>query len=547
MRALVVIACLLAPVLQPVCAAELHGTVVDAATGAPLPARVYVQAADGTWLFVRSASPEGSALPYREQWVPMPQSVEKHTTISAHPFSIDLAPGRYEVTIERGKEYFPLTRTVTIGTDAKRERFALTRWVNMADRGWYSGETHVHRRIRELPNALLAEDLNVAFPVTFWTTKAFSPPTTEPSPLRRQGPSPFGPREDRGSAMCTVDATHVFFPRNTEYEIFSVNDRAHVLGVISLLNHRSRFTEGIPPVAAIAEQAHREGAIIDLEKHNWPCSLMLVPVARVDLYELANNSLWKTAFGFRTSMVPPAAYMQVETDEGGFTEQGWIDFGLETYYTLQNCGFRLAPTAGTASGVHPVPLGFGRVYVHLEDGFSGPAWIAGLRRGRSFVTTGPMLFATIRGKDPGHVFRQEEPAASYTLRGEVVSAGPISRLEVVVNGRVTPLPHVDQRTDRGAFASRFERTLSSVRETSWIAVRVFMLENGRRVRFAHTAPWYVEVGGQPIRPRREETDYLIGRIREELRRNQGILPEAALAEYRKALRIYQDIARRARD
>ena len=57
------------------------------------------------------------------------------------------------------------------------------------------------------------------------------------------------------------------------------------------------------------------------------------------------------------------------------------------------------PTGGTASGVHPVPLGFGRVYVHLPGGFSYKTWVSGLNQGRSFVTTGPMLNGVKFGKD----------------------------------------------------------------------------------------------------------------------------------------------------
>ncbi len=38
---------------------------------------------------------------------PMPNSIERHTTVSAHPFTIDLEPGAYQLVIERGKEYLP--------------------------------------------------------------------------------------------------------------------------------------------------------------------------------------------------------------------------------------------------------------------------------------------------------------------------------------------------------------------------------------------------------------------------------------------------------
>ena len=76
--------------------------------------------------------------------------------------------------------------------------------------------------------------------------------------------------------------------------------------------------------------------------------------------------------------------------------------GFQNYYALLNCGFRLRPTAGTASGVHPVPLGFGRVYVNCPDKFSYDAWVRGLDRGESFVTTGPMLLVRVNGKGPGN-------------------------------------------------------------------------------------------------------------------------------------------------
>jgi hypothetical protein len=70
----------------------------------------------------------------------------------------------------------------------------------------------------------------VAFPVTFWTVRSDAAPGLEPSPLRSQGPSPFGPRKDRGYAPIAIDPTHVILPRNTGYEIFSVGERRHTLG-----------------------------------------------------------------------------------------------------------------------------------------------------------------------------------------------------------------------------------------------------------------------------------------------------------------------------
>ncbi len=424
-------------------------------------------------------------------------------------------------------------RQIELPEGRTEELFRLQRWVDMASRGWYSGETHVHRRLQELPNVMEAEDLNVAFPVTFWTTQAFNLPDLQPSTLRRQGPSPFGPRQDVGWRPIAVDETHIIFPRNTEYEIFSVNGRPHVLGAIFVLNHRQPFPFGVPPVREMAAQAHREGALLDLDKHNWPWSLMLVPVAQVDLYELANNSLWRTEFGFRQSTVPPGKAMQVETDAQGITERGWIDFGFETYYTLLNCGFCLQPTAGTASGVHPVPLGFSRVYVQL-DHFRGDAWLEGLRAGHSFVTTGPMLLAQIDGQSPGHTFQSTDGPHIYSLNIEVISAQPLEQIDVIQHGKVIATQRdfgaAALRSSKGAWTTTLKWELP-VSETTWACVRTFQRQADGRLRFAHSAPWHFQVGGQPIRPRRADVDYVIERMEREIGRNRSVLPPAALAEF----------------
>ena len=132
----------------------VRGEVVDAHSGEPLPARVYVRGTDGRWLFARSASPQGSAIEYHKQR--QQGSLEMHTTVSAHPFVVDVSPGHYAVRVERGKEYLPWEADVEIGPQPKRVRIELKRWIDMAAAGWYSGDTHVHRSIEELPNVMLA-------------------------------------------------------------------------------------------------------------------------------------------------------------------------------------------------------------------------------------------------------------------------------------------------------------------------------------------------------------------------------------------------------
>ena len=514
-------------------AAAVTGTVVNAETKKPVACRMYIRDRQGKWYFAESASPEGSAVHYSKQNWLNEESVEMHTSLSAHPFTVDLPPGEYEFTVERGKEYFTVTRSVKVGEEPVELRFELKRWIDMAERGWYSGETHVHRTLEELPPVQLAEDLNVSFPLLYWVHKAYKSPTA-------------GQRSTRETVkphVIDIDETHVIYPLNTEYEIGTVDGKRHMLGAFFVLNHESVFEKGVPPVRPIAEIAERGGGLLELDKHNWPWSMMLVPVMGIDLFELANNHMWRTEFAFKGFGEKPPEYMDVEKDEGGYTERGWIEYGFQNYYALLNCGFRLRPTAGTASGVHPVPLGFGRVYVKLTDGFSYDAWVEGLDAGRSFVTTGPMLFAEVNDRLPGHVFRHSKGASGeYAISGHVISSHPVQPIEIVVNGReVRRIRPTNARTDSGAYRSRIDAEVD-VETSSWVVVRCFEERPGGRVRFAHTAPWHIEVSGRPLRPRAEEIDFLIDCMEKQIERNTGVLSEGAVGEYRRALEAYRAIA-----
>jgi hypothetical protein len=513
----------------------LRGEIIEAGTGRPLPARVYLQDSAGNWYFPKSAAAEGSAVEYRKQR--QAGSVEMHTTLSAHPFSVMLPPGKYRLTVERGKEYFPAEQELTVRRQPVEVRVELRRWIEMAKRGWYSGDTHVHRTLAELPNVMLTEDLNVALPLVYWVTTADTPPASGDKSTAAD------PRPE----VIAVDPTHAIYPINTEYEIFRVGGKPHTLGAVFVLGHRTPLDRGVPPVGPIAARARREGALLDLDKHSWPWSLMLVPVMQVDLFELANNHVWRTRFGFRQwTLDALPEYMNLEIDEEGFTEWGWIDFGFQTYYALLNCGFRLRPTAGTASGVHPVPLGFGRVYVQLPDGFSYQAWMQGLGEGRSFVTTGPMLQVEVNGQPPGHTFAGADAGASYRVTGSAESGRPLDRIEILVSGRVAKsIPPANQPTPAGGFRCPLDESIR-LDGSGWIAVRCFERRPDRRVRFAHSSPVHIEVPGRPLRPRREEAAWLVQRVRQEISRNQGILSEEALQEYRQALDAYQRALDQAR-
>jgi hypothetical protein len=525
-----------------------------------VPCRLYIEGDEGTFYFAKSANSEGSAVVYDVKR--SPTCLEQHTTLSAHPFIAELRPGKYTFTAEHGKEHTVATQTLSVPEtgDIPDVKLSLVPWIEMHKLNWYSGDTHVHRKLADLPNLVEAEDLHVALPLTYWVQAAYDSPSRmpagghpEPKPIVIESPVDAG----------APPIQRVIWPINTEYELFSVNGKPHTEGAVFVLNHKRPLRPAAPPVAPVVQAAREQGALLDLDKHTWNWTPMIVPIMNVDLFELANNHVWRTGFLFQqwTIAVLPKDW-EIETDAGGYTEKGWIDWGFKTYYAFLNCAYRMRPTGGTGSGVHPVPLGFGRVYVECPDGFSYENWIRGLNAGRSFVTTGPMLRVLFDDQPPGTVF---ENAKAHTVRivGTADSSAPLTRIEIIANGEVVRVVEPQNRpaTDakRPGLATAIDETIA-VEHSSWIAVRCFEsreLKKGTdseaaptrprangRLLYAHTAPVHFEIDG-PVRPREREVKYFIQRMEQEIARNRGVLAPEEVAEYEKALAIYREIAHRA--
>ena len=511
-------------------AGEFSFTVIDAQSRLPIASRIYVRnETTGENFFVRIFG-ELAAVPYFKQSRANRDSMEHHTTVPAAKWGVDRLPeGKYSITIEKGKEYFPRTIRLDLAVDEVRphEVIELERWSDVSRLGWYSGETHLHRPLNELPVLVLAEDLNVSMPITYWVIDAYMPP----KPWEKNPP---GPIPDR---LLEVDKSHVIWPRNTEYEITKVSKTPHTLGALFVLNHAEQLPLGAPDWKPIAEHARSVGALMDMDKLDWPFAITLPHTTGATLYELANNHMWRTEFGLKNWVSSAPAFLQQPMGGTHGNECDWLAYTLGQYYTLLDAGFRLVPTAGTASGVHPVPPGFGRVYVHLNDGFSYEKWLEGLTGGRSFVTTGPMILAELDRQHPGSTLK----AGVFDFSGEVISEYPIATLEIVRNGQVeSQLPLLNQRLESGAYRNSIQNRLT-VDTSGWICLRCTEDRPDRRLRFAHTASWWLDVANKPLLPTEQEKDYLIERITIEIHRSKDVLPASALAEYFATLEYFESL------
>src|SRR5260370_7911116 len=110
--------------------------------------------------------------------------------------------------------------------------------------------------------------------------------------------------------------------------------------------------------------------------------------------------------------------MKVERGPRGFTEAGWVDYGLRLQCghgisTVENFGHGITTVEGRAHG-----LFYWRIlrWQRLDS---------------------PLLLAELGGRDPGAVFRPlGDGPHSFRLTGRALSAVPLGRIGVVVTREV---------------------------------------------------------------------------------------------------------------
>ena len=443
--------------------------------GAATPARVYLTDAAGAPSFA------AGALVYEKT-----RGVsEAHFVPRSGSFDIDLPAGAWRIVIERGKEYRPITDDINMPSAGRVERtYRLERWVRMNDRGWYSGDMHLHRPLSDIALLMDAEDLNVAIPITSWR-RDIQPIAQDPD-LQA-----FLARSDAQGALNPVP-NRWFTVLNEELE-----PSASAL-LVSRLGKQGSALEY--PLATYGRQLHERGALVDSEKATSLELPVIAALGGCDFVGLANNHFWRA--GSYWAKAHWGSWPERMPRHYPASCAGFAQAGFEVYSALLNMGLPLKLSAGSANGVHPVPPGWSRVYAHVPGAFSLERWFEAVQSGRTFVTTGPMLLLTVNGLEPG----AQSHGLAFPLKVEVavelLSAQPVKSVEIVVNG--TPAP-IELTPNGAAYSGRRQITLQT---SSWIAAR-WLSDHGETCDVAHTSPLYFWNGDQPIPVRRADAEYLI--------------------------------------
>ncbi len=372
-------------------------TIVDKATGQPVACRLHVKDAAG--------KPQRAArLPFWHDHFVCPGNV-----------SLDLSTGQYTYECERGPEYTLRKGAFTV-TDKQPAslHIELERLANLADEGWWSGELHVHRSLDDIKLLMTAEDLHVAPVITWWNRSNLWSQRKLPADLlvrfdsNRYSHVMAGEDEREGGAL-------LYF---------------HLPKPLTMTEANREYPS---PLQFVAEARKQKGVWIDIEKPFWWDVPTWVASGQVNSIGLANNHMCRSQMSETEAWGKPRLVERLPAPLGnGYWSQ-------EIYYHLLNCGLRLPPSAGSASGVLPNPVGYNRVYVHVEKRFDHDQWWEGLRAGRSVVrhewaspaqsrlkTSSPDTFFTVaEGKE-----------VTVEVKARLTTRDPIRTLEIIQDGQV---------------------------------------------------------------------------------------------------------------
>jgi len=429
---------------------EFRITVVDADTRQPIACRMHLKNAKGV-------AQKAARMPFWHDHFVFPGKL-----------TLKLPKGHYTFELDHGPEYTDRKGHFTIEDRADDEQVIdLKRSVDMAAEGWWSGDLHIHRSAKDIRLLMQAEDLHVAPLVTWWNEK--NPWKGEPLPkepvVRFDGNRIYdllGGEDERGGGALLF---------------FNLKEPLDLAGA---------GREYPPSMKFVLAARRQEHAWIDVEKPFWWDTPLWLASGKVDSMGLANNHM------HRDGMLTNEAWGKPR-DRGRLRDpHGNAQWSEEIYYHVLNCGLRIPPSAGSASGVLPNPLGYNRVYVWVDKNeFSYAAWWEAFKAGRVVVTNGPLIRPLANNRHPGHIFKGaagEEMDLEITL--DLATRETINYLDIVKDGRVVQSVRLDEVAKTGHLPPvRFT-------ESGWVLVRA-VTDNAKTYRFASTGPWYVELGDRP--------------------------------------------------
>jgi hypothetical protein len=426
---------------------QLELTVVDKATGKPIACRMHL-------VGPKKQPRKPEKVPFWHDHFALPGKI-----------LLKLPLGNYTFVIERGPEYLDQSGYFKIETFADdTKKVELSRFIDMAADGWWSGDLDVRRPTRDIELLMEADDLHIAQVVTW-----------------RNDKSPWGDRFPKEPV--------VRFDGNRFYsQTAGVSVRAST--ELLLLNLPSPLklpaTEGdYPPMMKFLPDVRGKGDFwVDVTRPFWWDLPMLIANGQVDSIEVAHAQMCRET-------VIPSEKGGRPRDRARYPDPwGNAQWSMHIYFQLLECGLRIPPSAGSGSGESPNPVGYNRMYVHVDGDLTYEKWWQGVRDGRVFITNGPLLKPLVNGELPGHVFQADKDAKlDFEIGLTFSTREPVSYFEIIKNGKVEYSVPFDK------YAKSGKLPILHFEQSGWFLVRA-VTDLPKTYRFAMTAPYYVEIGEQ---------------------------------------------------
>ncbi len=392
---------------------------------------------------------------------------------------IDLPPGRYLFAARKGFEYEPIEQKVEIKKAAGQVvTLALRKFADIEALGWFPGDTHMHfPDPAGIRYEMECEGLRVCS-LLLLKSGLTRPP--------RPGDGTFQNVEHFTGRPSPLSDRRFFIKVGEEFRhgllahlIFQ--NLKHIVWPVSTGGLRESGVGGYdwPMMLQAADEARAQRALVTWA--HWPYPSMEAPLdialGRIDSIDLLTTG---SPFEHHPELV------EIYKMRGA---KAYSVAPLDMYYHYLNCGFRLAASAGSDKMNQNPPMGSARTYVKTAGPLSYDSWIEGIRKGRTFVSTYPLLEFSVNGKMAGDTV----PSGKLRVKARARSIEPYEALEIVVNGKVVASAAPDGKWSDAVIDKTIDVT------GGWIAARAHgpkMLPYGatwwKLPVFAHSGPIYLK-------------------------------------------------------
>ncbi|HIF12246.1 MAG TPA: hypothetical protein EYQ82_04415 [Dehalococcoidia bacterium] len=427
--------------------AKLTGKIIDPTTGATVQARVQVLSPNGLQLAPADAMWKvGTGEPF---------------FYSNGDFSLDVPRGQSRITVERGTEYRPWTGTVSV--DNVGETVALDinleRWADLPDRGWHPGNTHIHYDEKEeKPDERLRYDSRVE-----------DLRMTAVSILRRWDLNYATNKYPLGVLNDYTD-THHHVQVGEENRHNDKDGWSRGYGHVMFLNIRNI----VDPIS--------RGALIDTFDPDYPPLSWACDDARDQdgLVIWCHNG---------QGMEAPVAAALGKVDAINLFDPYWNDVEYDIWYRMLNCGIKMPASTGSDWFV----CSANRIYSQTGGAFSYDDWLAGIKRGETFITNGPAISISVDGSPPGSTVQVSTGGMTH-VKLDWSSHYAVDTIEIVQDGSVVKRVSTDVSN---ATAGSLEADIQ-IGADGWIAARLGSTQRDSfaQALWAHTSAVYIDTGGK---------------------------------------------------